>query len=118
MLALPLALAIAVSAVQHANAALHPGPLNYLFSTNELHRWHHDSRPGRSYVNYGAVLCVWDWDWVFGTFYLNHAERPARAGLEASSANAADTQSCWAQLVAPFRSVGRYPDPLNKNSNP
>jgi sterol desaturase/sphingolipid hydroxylase (fatty acid hydroxylase superfamily) len=32
---------VAVTFFQHANADLKFGPLNYLFSINVLHRWHH-----------------------------------------------------------------------------
>ena len=32
-----------VSAFQHANIDLRFGPLNYIFSSNELHRWHHSA---------------------------------------------------------------------------
>jgi sterol desaturase/sphingolipid hydroxylase (fatty acid hydroxylase superfamily) len=110
------ALAVVVSAFQHANASLSLGPLNYLFSTNALHRWHHDSRPGRSYVNYGTVLSVWDW--IFGTFYRNDADRPARAGLEPASEMGVDAQSYWAQFTGPIRWIGRYPGKLTANSKP
>lgn len=110
------ALAIVVSAFQHANASLNLGPLNYLFSTNALHRWHHDSRLGRSYVNYGTVLSVWDW--IFGTFYLNHTEQPARPGLETASEIGVDTQSYWAQFWRPIRWIGRYPGMRKPNAKP
>jgi sterol desaturase/sphingolipid hydroxylase (fatty acid hydroxylase superfamily) len=110
------ALAIVVSAFQHANASLNLGPLNYVFSTNALHRWHHDSRPGRSYVNYGTVLSVWDW--LFGTFYLNNFVRPARPGLEITSEAGVNHQSYWSQFVGPIRSMGHYPGVRQTGSKP
>jgi sterol desaturase/sphingolipid hydroxylase (fatty acid hydroxylase superfamily) len=53
--------------LQHANLELRTGPLDWIFSTPGLHRWHHsrDSREGNH--NYGAVLSCWDL--VFGSFW-------------------------------------------------
>ena len=53
---------------QHAKIQLRLGPLNWIFSMTELHRWHHsrDKREGNS--NYGANLIVWDV--LFGTRFL------------------------------------------------
>lgn len=53
---------------QHANCDVRLGPLNYLISGPELHRWHHSRRPAESNSNYGNNLIVWDL--LFGTFHL------------------------------------------------
>lgn len=64
--------------LQHLNANTHNGGWNRLFSTNELHRWHHSTEPTEANANYGSALVLWDQ--VFGT-YRPHAGRPARIGL-------------------------------------
>ncbi len=95
-----------VGAFQHANIRLALGPLNYLFSTNELHRWHHSDKPHEGNRNYGGVLIVWDL--VFGTYCRLPDARPERLGLSDSPGYPRD--SFWRQLVAPFfwsRMMGR-----------
>jgi len=94
------------SAFQHANIRLALGPLNYLFSTNELHRWHHSDKPHEGNRNYGGVLIVWDL--VFGTYHRVDAAQPERLGL--SEAGGYPSHSFWRQLLAPFawaRMTGR-----------
>jgi len=94
------------SAFQHANIRLALGPLNYLFSTNELHRWHHSDKPHEGNRNYGGVLIVWDL--VFGTYRRVDAAQPERLGL--SEAGGYPRESFWRQLAAPFawaRMTGR-----------
>lgn len=108
------AVSITVATFQHANARLRLGPLNYVFSTNELHRWHHDSRPGRSYVNYGSVLSFWDL--IFGTFHLRPDEQPGRPGLEAGSASSVPNDRYWAQVFGPLRRPGRYATDVNERT--
>lgn len=68
-----------ISVFQHANVAFKLGPLNYIFSTNEVHRWHHSTNLSEANNNYGNVLMIWDH--VFGTFYLRPNESPASVGL-------------------------------------
>lgn len=53
---------------QHANCRVRLGPLNYLISGPELHRWHHSRLPRESNSNYGNNLIVWDL--LFGTRFL------------------------------------------------
>lgn len=108
------AVSVAVAAFQHANAKLRLGPLNHVFSTNELHRWHHDSRPGQSQVNFGSVLSVWDR--VFGTFHHSATERPGRPGLEAVIANQLLKDSYSAQFFGPLRRFGSYATGVDKDS--
>ena len=64
--------------LQHANVDLAHGPLNWIFATADLHRWHHSARIEESNTNFGNNLIVWDW--VFGTRRLP-AGRPAAVGL-------------------------------------
>lgn len=54
-----------VSILQHANVRLVLGPLSWVFSTPELHQWHHSSELGEANSNYGSTLIVWDV--LFGT---------------------------------------------------
>jgi sterol desaturase/sphingolipid hydroxylase (fatty acid hydroxylase superfamily) len=84
---------------QHANIEMRLGPLNWIFSMAELHRWHHSRTMEEANNNYGANVIVWDI--VFGTRFLpNDREPPTDIGL-------ADMphfpQGFWAQLASPFR---------------
>ena len=54
--------------LQHANVATDSGPLNRIFATPDLHRWHHSEIYEQGDTNYGAVLSIWDqllgsWFW-------------------------------------------------------
>lgn len=93
-----LSLAAVVSVFQHANARLSLGWLNYIFSTNELHRWHHSAQINEANSNYGAVLSVWDI--VFGTFRYDPHGRPSQLGLGGEEIYPLD--SYWKQLWRPF----------------
>lgn len=94
-----LAMAGVVTAFQHANIRLILGPLNWLFSTNELHRWHHADRAAEANKNYGGVLIVWDL--VFGTYLRRPGARPMRYGLFPGNENY-PRRSWWRQIVVPF----------------
>ena len=66
--------------LQHANIDLRLGPLNWIVSLSELHRWHHSRVRGEADANYGGVLLIWDV--VFGTRVLPaDREPPADTGL-------------------------------------
>jgi len=52
---------------QHCNIELKLGPLNYIFSMAELHRWHHSRKLEEANSNYGNNIIFWDI--VFGTLY-------------------------------------------------
>lgn len=108
------AVSISVAAFQHANARLSLGPLNHVFSTHELHRWHHDSRTARSQVNFGSVLSIWDR--VFGSFHNREAEQPGRPGLDAASAEQVPKDRYWAQVFGPLRRFGSYAAAADKAS--
>lgn len=64
-------------AYQHANVPVRLGPLNWVFSMSELHRWHHAPDPADANHNYGGNLIVWDV--VFGTRYLPADREPPEA---------------------------------------
>lgn len=75
-----LALTYPVLMLQHANLPLRSGWLNYVFSTNEVHRWHHADNAQDGDRNFGRALVFWDM--VFGTYH-NRAQGndPAAVGL-------------------------------------
>ena len=64
---------------QHSNVELRYGPLNYLISSAELHRWHHSWLSRESNSNYGNNLIVWDL--LFGTRYLPNDRHVETLGL-------------------------------------
>lgn len=94
-----LAIAGVLSAFQHANIRLIFGPLNWVFSTNELHRWHHADRPEEANRNYGGVLVIWDL--VFGTYLRRPGARPQRYGLFPGNERY-PRASWWRQIAVPF----------------
>ena len=57
---------------QHSNIRLSFGPLSRIFSTAELHRWHHSQIPAESNSNYANVFILWDR--LFGTYYRPASE--------------------------------------------
>jgi sterol desaturase/sphingolipid hydroxylase (fatty acid hydroxylase superfamily) len=98
-----LSLWIVASAIhglfQHANMSIRCGPLNWLFSMAELHRWHHSRTERESNTNYGSNLIIWDI--AFGTRFLpKDREPPQDIGIAGLSAF---PMSWWRQLLSPFR---------------
>ncbi len=82
---------------QHANIETRLGPLNYLLSAAELHRWHHSKVVAESDRNFGNNVILWDL--LFGTFYLPAGREVGVLGLM----NPAYPQDFLGQAVAPFR---------------
>lgn len=64
---------------QHSNVDARYGPLNYLISGAELHRWHHSRLIEESNNNYGNNLIVWDL--VFRSWFLPSDRRVGELGL-------------------------------------
>ncbi len=84
---------------QHANMQIHCGPLNWIFSMAELHRWHHSRLVRESGTNYGNNLILWDI--VFGTRFLPSDRKPPE---DIGIANLpAFPMTWWAQLLSPLR---------------
>jgi sterol desaturase/sphingolipid hydroxylase (fatty acid hydroxylase superfamily) len=85
---------------QHCNIRVRLGPLNYVFSMAELHRWHHALAPEQSNANYGNNILIWDL--IFGTVYYPKDKLPSRhIGLR----NGADFPKGYgAQILSPWRS--------------
>ena len=75
------------------------GPLNYVFSMAELHRWHHAKNLDEANTNYGSNLILWDL--VFGSFFWPRDRRPPEdIGIPDL---AAFPMTYWAQLASPWR---------------
>jgi len=83
---------------QHANIKLKYGVLNYIFSTNELHRWHHSTKLKEANNNYGAMLIMWDL--IFGSYYNETDCSPHKLGVIGEESY--PTDSYWRQLLIPF----------------
>jgi sterol desaturase/sphingolipid hydroxylase (fatty acid hydroxylase superfamily) len=84
---------------QHANLQMKLGPLNWIFSMAELHRWHHSRTIEEANTNFGQTISIWDW--VFGTRFLPEDREPPRDIGIADLPNFPMTW--WAQILAPFR---------------
>jgi len=96
-----LALTQPVLMLQHANLDLRSGWANYVFSTNELHRWHHSTEIAEADANFGSAFILWDQ--VFGTFrYQAGRNDPARVGLFSSTTGYPALAGYWTQLRSMF----------------
>ena len=87
-----------IGMLTHCNVEMRFGPLNYVFNTPALHRWHHsmDLREGNS--NYGENLILFDL--LFGTYYNADRRPPARIGIQEAM-----PRDFLGQVAAPFRSA-------------
>ena len=85
---------------QHSNVDVKLGPLNWVFSMTELHRWHHSRTLVESNRNYGANLILWDV--VFGTRYLPADRLPPREIGLADASQSGFPRTYLAQLAHPF----------------
>ncbi len=87
-----------VGLFQHANIDFELGPLSWIFSVGEMHRWHHSVELAEANNNYGSNFLFWDV--VFGTRYRNPNRRcPETIGIEHDTY----PMSWWGQLGAPFK---------------
>jgi sterol desaturase/sphingolipid hydroxylase (fatty acid hydroxylase superfamily) len=81
---------------QHCNVSLRYGPLNWIFSTAELHRWHHSKLPRESDSNFSNTTIIWDI--VFGTRFLPKDRSVGELGLR----NDSYPTGFLAQMKTPF----------------
>lgn len=86
--------------LQHANIDLKHGVLNWVFSTADLHRWHHSTEFEESNTNYGSNIIFWDI--VFGTRALPEG-RPEAVGI----ADLDLPENFITHLLSPF-TLARY----------
>ncbi len=87
-----------LSTVTHLNVDLRHGWFNYIFATNENHRWHHSTKMSEA-KNFSIITI---WDHMFGTFYLpRDRDMPTKIGL--GDETGYPLHNYWQQLVEPFR---------------
>ncbi|MDP6931686.1 MAG: sterol desaturase family protein [Myxococcota bacterium] len=84
---------------QHCNIDVRLGPLNYLFSMAELHRWHHSRVLDEANANYGNNILFWDL--VFGTVYYPR-DRTASADIGLSDMDSFPADYLG-QVLSPLR---------------
>lgn len=83
----------------HCNIDLRTGPLNFIFSTPGLHRWHHSKVLAEGNRNYGENLVLWDQ--LLGTYYNPARRPPTDIGIDGRIA-----PGFLRQLVQPFTPGG------------
>ncbi|MBZ0254346.1 MAG: sterol desaturase family protein, partial [Candidatus Methylomirabilis sp.] len=84
---------------QHCNVDVRLGPLNWVFSAAELHRWHHAPDAATANHNYASKLALWDI--AFGTrLWAPDRRPPVATGIETLPNFPGDYLG---QLAAPFR---------------
>ena len=99
VLALTAVAAVMVDGFQHANIAIRLGPLSWVLSIGNLHRWHHSRDRREADANYGNSYIFWDI--IFGTRYLpKDREPPEQVGIEGLDAF---PRKFFAQWMSPFR---------------
>ena len=86
-----------IGLLTHCNVDLRTGPLDYLFNTPRLHRWHHSRVASEGNRNFGENFIVWDL--VFGTYFNPDRRPPTEIGADEQLPN-----GFLAQLAAPFTS--------------
>jgi sterol desaturase/sphingolipid hydroxylase (fatty acid hydroxylase superfamily) len=106
LLGAPLPVFLWISAVTaitglltHCNVVMRTGPLDYVFSTPALHRWHHSRIPAEGNRNYGENFVLWDQ--VFGTYFNPPRRPPVDIGIDGAIA-----RGFLPQLVQPFSATG------------
>jgi len=65
--------------LQHCNVELDSGPLDFVFSTPDLHRWHHSVDYDEGDTNFGAITSVWDQ--LLGSFFRPAESFPGTTGI-------------------------------------
>lgn len=93
--------------LRHSNIAMKFGWLNYLISTNELHRWHHSKLIEESNANYGSDTMIWDV--LFGTFYYPTQRSVGELGVFNEQYPEGFSGQMTAPLVADLDKVDRLP---------
>lgn len=96
---------------QHSNCRVRLGPLNWIISGPELHRWHHSRIIRESDNNFGNNLIIWDV--LFGTRFLPEDQTVDELGLF----NRTYPNGFVQQLRTPFTpGLDKASDPLTSNS--
>lgn len=63
-----------VGMLSHSNVQMRCGPLDWIFNTPNMHRWHHSRLLAEGNNNYGENTMIWDV--IFGTHYRQLRRRP------------------------------------------
>jgi len=96
-----LALTQPVLILQHSNLGSRHSLLNYVFSTNEAHRWHHSADAAVASCNYGSALLIWDH--VFCTFrYSADGKSPETVGLFAKDGHSYPSRAPYLSQIWSF----------------
>jgi sterol desaturase/sphingolipid hydroxylase (fatty acid hydroxylase superfamily) len=98
-MALLVTLSATTGLLEHVNIDFAAGPLNRLFNTAELHRWHHRMDIEQAMCNFGKMLSIWDG--VFGTYYLPRDREIGDVGIDATAKPV--PVGFWGQCLYPFR---------------
>lgn len=85
-----------IGMLTHCNIEMRFGPLNYVFNTPAVHRWHHSRNPAEGNSNYGENLMLYDI--LFRTFYCPGRRPPADIGIDGPM-----PESFVGQVTQPFR---------------
>jgi sterol desaturase/sphingolipid hydroxylase (fatty acid hydroxylase superfamily) len=88
-----------IGLLTHCNIDVRTGPLDLVFSTPRLHRWHHSRVLAEGNTNYGENLVLWDQ--IFGTYFKPDRRPPTDIGI---SGRVAD--GFIGQLLQPFSASG------------
>ncbi len=85
-----------IGMLTHCNIEMRFGPLNYVFNTPAVHRWHHSRNPAEGNSNYGENLMLYDI--LLKTFYCPNRRPPADIGIDGPM-----PESFVGQVAQPFR---------------
>lgn len=83
----------------HCNVEMRTGVLDWVFSTPNLHRWHHSKVLSEGNTNYCENVVLWDL--VFGTYYNPGRGSPAELGISGRIA-----RTFAGQIIQPFLAIG------------
>ncbi|MFK3777281.1 sterol desaturase family protein [Agrobacterium sp. NPDC089420] len=88
-----------IGILTHCNVDMKTGPLDYVFSTPRLHRWHHSKQLPEGNTNYGENLVIFDL--IFGSYH--NPDRPSSTDIGIKGEIA---KGFLPQLVQPFTREG------------
>ncbi|HEY0910136.1 MAG TPA: sterol desaturase family protein [Bradyrhizobium sp.] len=83
----------------HCNIAVRTGPLDLIFATPGLHRWHQSKNLEEGNRNYGENIVIWDL--LLGTYYNPRRRPPADIGIQGRIAS-----NFFGQFLQPFTAKG------------
>jgi sterol desaturase/sphingolipid hydroxylase (fatty acid hydroxylase superfamily) len=121
------AMTAAAGMLEHSYADVRMGPLEYVFTSPRMHRWHHSADFEESNTNYGPTWSVWDhvpWHRIPGlgrrlmiqrvTFARGRDEGPRTIGTETwlERPDRSALHNWWRQVMHP---IGRWRQMLGKD---